>query len=139
MLVLDLEEIILLCYKLNGLLIEVIILILIFVSSFRSIFFSSIFSTGTKNLDFFLLLDGSFPFYLEHRMLPNTSSSVSHGVFLLNSAGMDIILREGVIEYRIVGGTLDLTFFSGPSPIEVIQQYGEVSGFSHLPPLYSLG
>ena len=52
---------------------------------------------------------------------------------------MDIILREGVIEYRLVGGTLDLTFFSGPSPTEVVQQYGDVAGHSQLPPLFALG
>lgn len=52
---------------------------------------------------------------------------------------MDIILREGVIEYRLVGGTLDLTFFSGPSPTEVVQQYGDITGHSQLPPLFALG
>lgn len=52
---------------------------------------------------------------------------------------MDIILRDGVIEYRIVGGTLDLTFFSGPTPTAVVQQYGAITGFSQLPPLYGLG
>lgn len=71
--------------------------------------------------------------------MTGNGTSASHGVFLLNSAGMDIILRTGVIEYRIVGGTLDLTFYSGPTPIEVVQQHGEVSGFSHLPPEYALG
>jgi alpha-glucosidase len=50
-----------------------------------------------------------------------------------------VILRPGVIQYRIVGGTLDFTFFSGPSPTAVVQQYGAVSGFSQLPPTFALG
>lgn len=80
---------------------------------------------------------GSIPFYLEHRIA--NGSSNSHGVFLMSSEGMDIIMRPGVIEYRIVGGTLDLTFFSGPTPQSVVEQYSAINGKSALPPLFSLG
>lgn len=74
---------------------------------------------------------------MEHRIA--NGSSHSHGVFLLSSSGMDIIMRPGVVEYRVVGGTLDFTFFSGPSPRSVVEQFSAVTGKSMLPPLYALG
>ena len=44
-------------------------------------------------------LDGSHPFYLEHR-----STGLSHGVFLRNSNGMDIVLDEKSLTYNVLGG-----------------------------------
>ena len=43
--------------------------------------------------------DGSHPFYLEHRPSGN-----SHGVFLRNSNGMDVILSETSLIYNTIGG-----------------------------------
>jgi len=37
---------------------------------------------------------------------------------------MDVLLRDGSLEYRTIGGTLDFLFFSGPSPQDAIRQYG---------------
>lgn len=37
----------------------------------------------------------------------------THAVWLKTSAGMDVILRDGVIQYRAIGGTLDFYFYSG--------------------------
>lgn len=45
---------------------------------------------------------GSHPYYLETRHDANGKSS-SHGVFLLSSQGMDILLRPGTIQYRTIG------------------------------------
>jgi alpha-glucosidase len=56
----------------------------------------------------------------------STSSSSSHGVFLLNSHGMDILMRPGVLEYRVIGGTLDLYFVAGPRAIDVHEQYSQI-------------
>ena len=62
-----------------------------------------------------------------------------------------------MIEYRMLGGNLDLYFIEGPSPIEAIQNYGTLSyrsfrmpflktiftveliGLPQMPPLWSLG
>lgn len=37
----------------------------------------------------------------------------THAVWLRNAAGMDVILRDGVIQYRAIGGTLDFYIYSG--------------------------
>ena len=84
-------------------------------------------------------LYGSHPFYLEHRWDPSTKSASSHGVFLRNSHGLDVILRTGVVEYRCLGGTLDLYFVAGPAPKAVIEQYGEVVGRPAQMPYWSFG
>ncbi|RDA95699.1 hypothetical protein CP533_1163 [Ophiocordyceps camponoti-saundersi (nom. inval.)] len=83
-------------------------------------------------------LYGSHPFYLEHRQ------TGSHGVFLLNSNGMDVIINstddgKQYLEYNTLGGVLDFWFFSGPSPISVVQQYGQVAGLPALQPYWGLG
>lgn len=68
-------------------------------------------------------LYGIHNFYFEKR------ASGTHGVFLLNSHGTDVLLRDGLIEYRLIGGTLDMYFVSGPTEIKTIEQYGQVVGF----------
>jgi alpha-glucosidase len=44
-----------------------------------------------------------------------------------------------LIQYRLIGGTLDLYFFSGPDPKSVIEQYGQVVGFPTRPPNWGFG
>lgn len=83
-------------------------------------------------------LYGAQPFYLEHR------ETGSHGVFLLNSNGMDIKINNTdedgqYLEYNTLGGVFDFYFFAGPSPIETVQQYGEVAGTPALQPYWGLG
>ena len=68
-------------------------------------------------------LYGNHPIYFEHR------SSETHGVFLLNSNGMDIKINDTAgqyLEYNTLGGIVDLYFLAGPSPIAVAQQYSQV-------------
>ncbi|ESK96883.1 alpha-glucosidase [Moniliophthora roreri MCA 2997] len=88
---------------------------------------------------------GSHPFYLEHRYNQAAQTSMSHGVFLMSSAGGDIMLltprdtAQSLIQYRMIGGTLDLYFFSGPTPVAVIEQYGEMIGFPTWQPIWGFG
>jgi alpha-glucosidase len=106
---------------------------------------------------------GSHPVYLEHRWVPSTNSFQSHGVFLSrcappllllfaisltvlpSAAGSDVFLasppssNQTLIQYRIIGGTLDLYFFSGPDPKSVIEQYGQVVGLPTRPPNWGFG
>ncbi|CAM1501165.1 Fc.00g103270.m01.CDS01 [Cosmosporella sp. VM-42] len=83
-------------------------------------------------------LYGSQPFYLEHR------ESGSHGVFFLNSNGMDIMINNTkqtgqYLEYNTLGGVLDFYFLAGPSPVDVVQQYAEVAGLPAFQPYWGLG
>jgi alpha-glucosidase len=83
-------------------------------------------------------LYGNHPVYFEHR------ESGTHGVFLLNSNGMDIkIDKEGgsgqFLEYNTLGGVLDFYFVAGPSPIDVSRQYAEVAGLPAMMPYWGLG
>ncbi|XP_050301021.1 lysosomal alpha-glucosidase-like [Anthonomus grandis grandis] len=80
-------------------------------------------------------LYGSHPFYL---MIENSTSS--HGVFLLNSNAMDVILQPTpAITFRTIGGIIDLYFFMGPTPSDVIDQYTDLIGRPYMPPYWSLG
>jgi len=56
---------------------------------------------------------GYHPIYTEARLSSDNSSVKTHAVYLQNTAGMDVILRERLIQYRAIGGTLDFRFFSG--------------------------
>ncbi|KAG9253470.1 glycosyl hydrolases family 31-domain-containing protein [Emericellopsis atlantica] len=83
-------------------------------------------------------LYGSHPMYLEHR------TTGSHGVFFLNSNGMDIKINttaeDGTfLEYNTLGGILDLYFLAGDSPKNVSKQYAEVVGLPAMMPYWSLG
>ncbi|KID62609.1 alpha-glucosidase, partial [Metarhizium hybridum] len=83
-------------------------------------------------------LYGAHPIYLEHR------DGGSHGVFLLNSNGMDVVIdkaRDGsqYLEYNTLGGVLDFWFFAGKTPTAVVQQYTEIAGRPAMPPYWGLG
>ncbi|RHZ86672.1 hypothetical protein Glove_48g60 [Diversispora epigaea] len=78
-------------------------------------------------------LYGSHPYYVELR------NGKAHGVFLLNSNGMDVIYEEEKLTYKVIGGILDFYIFTGPSPIDVVQQYTELIGNPYFIPYWSLG
>ncbi|KAK6435660.1 hypothetical protein LTR95_008154 [Oleoguttula sp. CCFEE 5521] len=81
-------------------------------------------------------LYGDHPVYYDHRQ------NATHGVFLLNSNGMDIKIDTAGgqhLEYNTLGGVLDLYFLSGPTPVQVAQQYSEVVGKSALMPYWGFG
>ncbi|KAJ7435017.1 glycosyl hydrolases family 31-domain-containing protein [Mycena galericulata] len=73
---------------------------------------------------------GIHPIYMEHRFNAASNTSQSHGVFLL---------KKTLIQYRLLGGTLDLYFLSGPSPVSVMQQYAEVVGTPTWQPYWGFG
>ncbi|SPO02052.1 related to alpha-glucosidase b [Cephalotrichum gorgonifer] len=81
---------------------------------------------------------GSHPFYVEQR------ATGSHGVFLLNSNGMDIMINNTAeagqyLEYNTLGGVLDFYFLAGPDPVAVAKQYADVVGAPALTPYWGLG
>ncbi|XP_050393603.1 lysosomal alpha-glucosidase [Patella vulgata] len=78
---------------------------------------------------------GDHPFYLS---IENGGNC--HGVFLLNSNAMEVLLQPApAITWRTIGGVIDLYMFLGPSPNDVIEQYTEVIGRTFMPPYWSLG
>jgi alpha-glucosidase len=82
-------------------------------------------------------LYGSHPIYIEHR------TTGSHGVFLLSSNGMDVVIHKDqsgqYLEYNVLGGVFDLYFMAGPSPIDVAKQYSEIAGLAVTVPYAGLG
>ncbi|XP_030765567.1 lysosomal alpha-glucosidase-like [Sitophilus oryzae] len=82
-----------------------------------------------------LNLYGAHSFYLGME-----NSSNSHGVFLFNSNGQDILLQPApAITFRAIGGVLDFYFFLGPTPSDVIEQYTDLIGRPYMPPFWGLG
>jgi alpha-glucosidase len=84
-------------------------------------------------------LYGSHPVYFDHR-----GSDGTHGVFLLNSNGMDIKINNTetdgqYLEYNTLGGVIDLYILSGPDPEDVSIQYAEIAGLPAMIPYWSLG
>ncbi|XP_067911989.1 lysosomal alpha-glucosidase isoform X2 [Heterodontus francisci] len=83
----------------------------------------------------FVNLYGVHPFYLS--LEPD---GTSHGVFLLNSNAMDVVLQPApALTWRTIGGILDFYIFMGPDPNSVIQQYLEVIGLPAMVPAWGLG
>ncbi|PWN23732.1 putative alpha-glucosidase precursor [Microstroma glucosiphilum] len=108
---------------------------------------------------------GYHPSWIEVRSEDNSSSINTHAVYYQNTAGMDVLLREGVIQTRAIGGTLDFRFFSGDadsssqsdvtedtvvstraenqtgknSPMTAISQYVSFIGTPIMVPRWSLG
>ncbi|KAI0437997.1 glycoside hydrolase family 31 protein [Xylaria telfairii] len=83
-------------------------------------------------------LYGNHPVYYEQR------ASGAHGVFFLNSNGMDIKIDDTAhdgqyLEYNTLGGVLDFYFFAGPTLVNVAQQYAGVVGLPAEMPYWGLG
>ena len=64
---------------------------------------------------------------------------------IYSASGADILLltppssNVSLIEYRLISGTLDFYFFSGPSPQKVIEQHGALVGLPTWQPLWGFG
>ncbi|KAH8892329.1 glycoside hydrolase family 31 protein [Thozetella sp. PMI_491] len=86
-------------------------------------------------------LYGSHPIYLDTRYFtkstqsgslaytPNATDkdtvyqSFTHGVFLRNAHAQEVTLQPSGITWRAIGGNIDLSFYNGPNPQDVIQLY----------------
>lgn len=68
--------------------------------------------------------NGAFkPFTADEADHSKEYASFSHGVFLRNAHGQEIILQPQNLTWRTLGGAIDLTFYSGPSQAEVTRNY----------------
>uniref|UniRef100_A0A3P8WJY7 Lysosomal alpha-glucosidase n=1 Tax=Cynoglossus semilaevis TaxID=244447 RepID=A0A3P8WJY7_CYNSE len=80
-------------------------------------------------------LYGSHPFYLVQE-----GDGSAHGVFLLNSNAIEVVLQPTpALTWVSTGGILDLYIILGADPQSVVQQYLQVIGFPMMPPYWSLG
>lgn len=46
---------------------------------------------------------------------------------------------QGAVTYRTLGGILDFFVFTGPTPLQVVEQYVSLVGRPFMPPFWSLG
>ncbi|KAF4311465.1 Glycoside hydrolase family 31 [Botryosphaeria dothidea] len=82
-------------------------------------------------------LYGAHPVFFDHR-----GSSGTHGVFLLNSNGIEAKVDNSngqYLEYNVLGGIVDLYFLAGPSPKEVSKQYAEIVGLPAMQAYWAFG
>lgn len=78
---------------------------------------------------------GVHPMYMDQRFDCNTT----HGVYWRTSAIQEVVVGEESLTWRALSGVVDLYFFSGPKPKDVITQYVKEIGLPALQPYWALG
>uniref|UniRef100_A0A914RN31 Glycoside hydrolase family 31 N-terminal domain-containing protein n=1 Tax=Parascaris equorum TaxID=6256 RepID=A0A914RN31_PAREQ len=80
-------------------------------------------------------LYGVHPFYMVVE-----DSGKAHGVLILNSNAQEVVLGPAPhLVYRTIGGNIDLYFFPGPKPDDVIRQYHIFIGKPFMPAYWGFG
>jgi hypothetical protein len=69
----------------------------------------------------------------------NHQTGEASAIVLLSSNAMDVIVQPGALTFRIIGGLVDLYILTGPTPLQVSQQYAELVGLPGMPPYFALG
>ena len=63
----------------------------------------------------------------------------AHGIALINSNAMDVVLTQNRVQWRVTGGVLDFYFLMGPTPNAVMEQLTTIIGRPVMPPYWSMG
>lgn len=63
----------------------------------------------------------------------------AHGVVMMNSNGMDVVLDNDSLQFRMMGGIIDLYFLAGPTPNQVNDQLTQIIGRPVMPPYWAMG
>ncbi|XVE91421.1 hypothetical protein REPUB_Repub01dG0008100 [Reevesia pubescens] len=97
----------------------------------------TLYTTDVSAINLNTDLYGSHPVYMDLRNV--NGEPFAHAVLLLNSNGMDVFYRGNSLTYKIIGGVFDFYFFSGPTPLGVVDQYTSLIGRPAPQPYWSLG
>lgn len=98
----------------------------------------TLYTTDVSAINLNTDLYGSHPVYMDLRR-NEEGKAAAHAVLLLNSNGMDVFYRGKSLTYKVIGGVLDFYFFSGPSPLDVVQQYTSLVGKPAPMPYWAFG
>jgi alpha-glucosidase len=79
-------------------------------------------------------LFGSHPF-----LVLQYESGEFLGAYWHNSDGMDVVVADTAVQWRSIGGLVDLRIFPGPTLDDVLRQYTAVVGRPQMPPYWALG
>ena len=79
---------------------------------------------------------GFHPFLL---LMDTTANRSAGGMLLRIGNAIDLVVGEEYLAFKYIGGIVDLHFFAGATPLEVIRNYHRVIGRPLLPPLWALG
>lgn len=97
----------------------------------------TLYTTDISALNLNMDLYGSHPMHMDLRNV--NGEAFAHAVLLLNSNGMDVFYTGTSLTYKVIGGVLDFYFFSGPSPLDVVDQYTAFVGRPAAMPYWSFG
>ncbi|KAL0296734.1 UNVERIFIED_CONTAM: Alpha-xylosidase 1 [Sesamum radiatum] len=97
----------------------------------------TLYTTDVSAINLNADLYGSHPVYMDLRNVEG--EAYTHAVLLLNSNGMDVFYRGNSLTYKVIGGVFDLYFFSGPSPLDVVDQYTSFIGRPAAMPYWAFG
>lgn len=97
----------------------------------------TLFTTDISAINLNVDLYGSHPVYMDLRN--DGRGANAHAVLLLNSNGMDVFYTGKSLTYKVIGGVLDFYFFSGPTPLKVVDQYTSFAGRPAPMPYWALG
>ncbi|OWM75782.1 alpha-xylosidase 1 [Punica granatum] len=97
----------------------------------------TLYTTDVSAINLNTDLYGSHPVYMDLRNVGG--EAYAHAVLLLNSNGMDVFYRGTSLTYKVIGGVMDFYFFSGPSPLGVVDQYTQFIGRPAPMPYWAFG